>query len=152
MWSREKEMPVCAAQPLSPQFRRKAGTSRHIQTFKRCVEEFRRISVEYLKSEVRPWDSDVRRKIGQKYHSCGAKITCAASKLTCAVLISSVREEFYHWNFSKCNMYVRIINVQTGTHTRTPRGIIRKGCSRERFDWLPEESIQTAYRTPEFVF
>ena len=109
-------MPVCAARPLSPQFRRKAGTSRHIQTFKRCVEEFRRISVEYLKSEVRPWDSDVRRKIGQKYHSCGAKITCAASKLTCVVLISSVREEFYHWNFSKCNMYVRIINVQTGTH------------------------------------
>ena len=117
LWSREKEMPMCAARPLSPQFRRKAGTSRHIQTFKRCVEEFRRISVEYLKSEVRPWDSDVRRKIGQKYHSCGAKMTCAASKLTCAILISSVREEFYHWNFSKCNMYVRIINVQTGTHS-----------------------------------
>ena len=112
-------MPLCAARPFPPQFWRKAGTSRHIQTFKRCVEEFRRISVEYLKSEVRPWDSDVRRKIGQKYHSCGAKITCTASKLTCVVLISSVREEFYHWNFSKRNMYVRIINVQTGTHRNT---------------------------------
>ena len=61
---------------------------------------------------------------GQKYQSCGAKMTCAdtsftgaASKLTCTALISSVRQEFYHWNFSKCNMYVRIINVQTGTHT-----------------------------------
>ena len=99
------------------QFRQTAGTTRHIQTFRRCVDEFLRISVKYVKSEVRSWDSDVRRKIGQKYHSCGAKVTCAASKVTCAAQISSVRQHFYHWNFSKCNMYMRIINVQTGTHT-----------------------------------
>ena len=72
-----------------------------------------------LQSEVRPWKSDVRHKIREKYHSCGAKLTCATSKLTCAARISSVRQEFYHWNFSKCNMYVRIINVQTGTHSRS---------------------------------
>ena len=91
----------------------------HNQTyteFRRCVDEFWRISVKYLKSEVRSWDSDVRRKIGQKYHSCGAKVTCAASKVTCAAQISSVRQHFYHWNSEKYNMYMRIINVQTGTH------------------------------------
>ena len=65
---------------------------------------------------------------GQKYHSCGVKMTCAdtsftgaASKLTWAALISNVRQEFYHWNFSKCNTYVRIINVQTGTHSYVAR-------------------------------
>ncbi len=45
-----------------------------------------------------------------------AYFTDAASKLTRAALISSVRKEFYHLIFSKCNMYVRIINVQTGNH------------------------------------
>ena len=95
----------------------------HNQTyteFRRCVDEFWRISVKYLKSEVRSWDSDVRRKIGQKYHSCGAKVTCAASKVTCAAQISSVRQHFYHWNSEKYNMYMRIINVQTGTHNGHP--------------------------------
>ncbi len=66
----------------------------------------------------------MRHEIMQKYQSCGAKMTCAdayftdaASKSTRAALISSVRKEFYHLIFSKCNMYVRIINVQTGNHS-----------------------------------
>ena len=83
---------------------------------------------------------------GQKYHSCGVKMTCAdasftgaASKLTCAALISSVRQHFYHWNSAKRNMYVRIINVQTGTHSGGVKSTSR-GENRPAF-WVPQHEV-----------
>ena len=91
-------------------------------------------------SNVRVQNSFALDLRGQKYHSCGVKVTCAdasftgaASKLTWVALISNVRQEFYHWNFSKCNTYVRIINVQTGTHNGRVREVSSRFIDSETF-------------------